>query len=106
MDKQATAIVSYIGIVGLIVAICAGDRQGAKQHLNQNIVLQIINAVYGVFATIVSAILGFTIVGLIFLPIVLLPFLVIMVFMVWGFINAIRGDDTPLPIIGGIQIIK
>ena len=30
MDKKTTSIVAYITLIGLIIAFCAGDKEGAK----------------------------------------------------------------------------
>ena len=39
MDKKTTGIVSYITLIGWLIAFCAGDKEGAKFHLNQSLVL-------------------------------------------------------------------
>ena len=123
MDKRVTAIVAYAGILaslfgvlpGLgklgmfvplivwIVAYCAGDKNGAKQHLNQSLVLIIL----GLACSIVCGIL-------VIIPIVriltsilnLLVVVVTIVFVVWGLITAITGEDKKLPYIGDIAILK
>lgn len=38
MDKKTTGIVSYITLIGWLIAFCAGDKEGAKFHLNQSLV--------------------------------------------------------------------
>lgn len=35
MNKKTTGIIAYITWIGWIVAFCAGDKEGAKFHLNQ-----------------------------------------------------------------------
>ena len=30
MDKKVTGIVAYLSWIGLIIAFCAGDKEGAK----------------------------------------------------------------------------
>ena len=40
MDKKVTGIVGYIGWIGWIIAYLAGDKEGAKFHLNQALVLR------------------------------------------------------------------
>ena len=30
MDKKTTGIVSYITLIGWLIAFCAGDKEGAK----------------------------------------------------------------------------
>ena len=39
MDKRTTGIVAYITWIGLVIALCAGDKEGAKFHLNQALVI-------------------------------------------------------------------
>ena len=33
MDKQTTSVIAYITWIGLLVAILAGDKEGAKFHV-------------------------------------------------------------------------
>lgn len=100
MDKKTTGIVAYITLIGWIIAICAGDKEGAKFHLNQALVIWISNIVVG----IASAILAF-------IPIVggIVSFAAgIFVFVCWvmGLIAAINEEEKPVPLIGGITILK
>ena len=96
MDKKVTGIVAYVTWIGWIVAFCAGDKEGAKFHLNQALVLWIINIAMSVlsFIPVIGAIAGF-IVG-------------IFVFVCWilGLISAIKEEEKELPLIGKIQILK
>ena len=39
MDKKMTGIVAYITLIGLILAFCIGDKEGAKFHINQALVV-------------------------------------------------------------------
>ena len=39
MDKKTTSWVAYLTVIGLIIAFCAGDKEGAKFHLNQALVI-------------------------------------------------------------------
>lgn len=47
MNSKVTGIVAYIGLVGWIIAFLAGDKEGAKFHLNQALVLNLISLVGG-----------------------------------------------------------
>ena len=103
MSKKATGIVAYITWIGLIVAFCAGDREGAKFHLNQSLVLWIAELVLAV----ISGVAGFIpVVGTIVSLVVGICQLVLFVFWIMGLINAIKEEEKPLPLIGGIQILK
>ena len=79
MNKKTTGIIAYITWIGWIVAFCAGDKEGAKFHLNQALVIligQIVAAVInyipyvgGIVGTILSIFLFVCwIMGLICLP--------------------------------------
>ena len=40
MDAKVTSIIAYFfGIIGLIIAYFGGDREGAKFHINQALVI-------------------------------------------------------------------
>ena len=123
MDKKITSIVAYAGILaclfgflpGLgklgmfipliiwIIAYSAGDKNGAKLHLNQSLILVILGLVCG----IICWILGFIpIIKIIVKLLDIVVKLVTLIFGVWGMITAIKGEDKKLPIIGDIAILK
>lgn len=103
MDKKVTGIVGYITWIGLVVALLAGDKEGAKFHLNQSLVLWIVEFVL----VIISRIAGYIpVVGLIITLIVAVLQIVLFVFWIMGLVHAIKEEEIPLPIIGGITILK
>lgn len=88
MDKRTTGIVAYITWIGLVIAFCAGDKEGAKFHLNQALVIFLfsllsiipcIGQIWGIF---------------------------MIVCWIMGLIAAINEEEKPVPLIGGIQLIK
>ena len=81
MDKKVTSIFANLGIIFWLIGLLAGDKEGAKQYLNHAFVPNL----------------------LLFLPIINL---VGVVFLIMGLIKAIKNDETPLPLFGGITIIK
>ncbi len=89
MDKKVTGIVSYITWIGWLVAFFAGDKEGAKFHLNQSLVLMIAGIICGIVPIIgwIAAIAVF-------------------VFQIIGLIYAIQGEDKEVPLLGKIQILK
>lgn len=100
MDKKATGIVAYITIIGWIIAYCAGDKEGAKFHLNQALVV----VIAGVISGFVSIILGFIpFVGAILSGLLTLA---VWVYAILGIIYAAQGQDKELPLIGSIKILK
>lgn len=88
MDKRTTGIVAYITWIGLIIALCAGDYQGAKFHLNQALVIFLF-ALLGIIPCI-----GW--------------FWEIFMLVCWimGLIAAINEEEKPVPLIGNITILK
>ena len=95
MDKKATGIVAYISLIGWLIAFFAGDKEGAKFHLNQAVILIIGNFVVGILGVVpivkyVAGILGL--------------FLVVCWFI--GLIAACKGEEKEIPLIGGIKILK
>lgn len=88
MDKKTTSIVAYLTLIGLIIAFCAGDKEGAKFHLNQALVIWLF--------TLLSAIPCIGMIWGIFM----------IVCWIMGFIAAINQEEKPVPLIGGIKIIK
>jgi len=88
MDKRTTGIVAYITWVGLLIAVIAGDKEGAKFHVNQALVIGLfsllsvipcIGQIWGIF---------------------------MIVCWIMGLIAAINEEEKPVPLIGGITIIK
>lgn len=98
MDSKATGIVAYISIIGWIIAYFAGDREGAKFHLNQALVLDLSMIVVS-FATSILAfipLLGGLVGGLLGLA----------MFVLWimGIVYAAKEEEKELPLIGMIKL--
>ncbi len=103
MSKKATGIVSYITLIGWLIAFFAGDRQGAKFHLNQSLVLMVVNLVFNVLSTILDKIPVVDIIsGIVFFVLGIVMF----VFWIMGLVHACKEEEKPLPIIGKIEILK
>ena len=103
MDKKVTGIVGYITWFGWLIAYFAGDKEGAKFHLNQSLVLWIIELGIIVVARVSSYI---PFIGWLFLILVGLCQIAWFVFLVIAIIGAVKDEEKPLPMIGGIQILK
>lgn len=97
MDKKTTGIIAYITWIGWIVAYCAGDKEGAKFHLNQALVIWI------------GSIINYV---LIFMPLGMLGFIrylfSLAIFAAWifGLIAAIKEEENEIPVIGQIKLLK
>ena len=88
MDKKTTSIVAYITWIGLSIAFCAGDKEGAKFHLNQALVIFLFGLL--VWIPCLGQIWG----------------IFIIVCWIMGLIAAINQEEKPVPLIGGIKILK
>ncbi len=88
MDAKTTGIVAYLTWIGFIIAICAGDKEGAKFHINQALVIMLFSLL-----SIIPCI-GY-IWGI---------FMIVCWFM--GLIAAINEEEKEVPLIGGIKLIK
>lgn len=96
MDKKTTSWVAYITFIGWIVAYCAGDKEGAKFHLNQSLIIEI-----GYLCAMIISVI----------PIIgwLISWVAnIFLFVCWiiGLINAINQEEKEVPLIGQIKILK
>lgn len=88
MDKKMTGIVAYITWIGLVIAFCAGDKEGAKFHLNQALVIFLFS--------LLSAIPCIGWIWAIFM----------VVCWIMGLVAAINEDEKEVPLIGKIRILK
>ena len=105
-DKLFSAL-GYVGLLFLI-PLFAGKTEYTRFHANQGLVLFITDVVVGVAIGILSAILGLIpLLGFVLATIIdgVLG-LALFVLMILGIVHAAQGEMKPLPIIGGIQILK
>jgi hypothetical protein len=95
MDKKVTGIVAYLTIIGWVVAFLVGDKEGAKFHMNQALVVHL--------AFVVLWILGFIPIIRIFLWIVRIA-----VFLcgVLGVVYAFQEQDKEIPLLGIVKLLK
>ena len=61
MDKKTTGIVSYITLIGWLIAFCAGDKEGAKFHLNQSLVLYLASLINSIIISLSIPICGWAV---------------------------------------------
>lgn len=88
MDAKTTGIVAYLTWIGLIIAVCAGDKEGAKFHVNQALVILLFSLLS--IIPCIGWIWGI--------------FMIVCWFM--GLIAAINEEEKEVPLIGKIRIIK
>lgn len=87
------AILSYIGILFVVPLLAAKDSPFAMYHANQGLILFLLSIALGVATSIVWVL-------------AIVAWAVPLVFMILGIINAANGQMKPLPLIGGISILK
>ena len=98
-----TDVVSYLTWIGLIVAYIMGDREGAKFHLNQSLVIWLVGTVAG----IVTSVLGWVpLLGwLVALAMTIVELFCVVCWFI-GIINAIQGIEKPVPVLGQFQLLR
>ncbi len=99
--NKAMAIIGYIIPILFFIPLVtdAKDSPFAKYHANQQLNLLL----FWVVGQLVAGILTFVIIGALLFPLIMIAGLV---FMIMGIINASKGEMKPLPLIGGISLIK
>ena len=93
MDKKTTALVSYITLIGWLIAFFTGKDDAddfVKFHFRQSLGLHITSFVFGIVLGIIVSIVP----ALNFLGLISLVFLVLMIL---GAMNANKGEKIPLP---------
>ena len=88
MDAKTTGIVAYLTWIGLLIAILLGDREGAKFHVNQALVIWLfgllsaipcVGWIWGIFCLVCAII---------------------------GFISALNGTEKEVPLLGRVKLLK
>lgn len=88
MDAKTTGIVAYLTWIGLLIAFVAGDKEGAKFHINQALVLLL----FGLLGAI-------PFVGWIWEVFMLVCWVI-------AFVGAVQGEEKEVPLLGKIKILK
>ncbi|MDR1442602.1 MAG: hypothetical protein LBJ02_09510 [Bifidobacteriaceae bacterium] len=108
-QNKIYAVLAYIGFLVLIPIFAAKESRFARYHANQGLTLFIIeiaclvlSMVTWVFVRSLSALLIVSLINFI----LGLIYLGCFVFMIIGIINAVQGNEKPLPLIGGVTILK
>lgn len=96
MNKKTTGIVAYITWIGLLVAYLAGDKEGAKFHINQALVITIASLISTVFGMI-------PVIGWLFGWIISL---FVFICAIMGLVYAIKEEEKEVPLLGKIKILK
>lgn len=106
-DNKAMGILAYLGPLVLIPIFAAKESPFAKYHANQGLVLCLAAIAYSIAYSILSAII-LAISWRLYFVVSILGFVGILftVLAVLGIVNVCKGEMKPLPLIGGIKILK
>jgi uncharacterized membrane protein len=105
--NKVFGIIAYLPMLCLVPIFAVKDSPFAKYHANQGLVLFILCMVIVVTVNIVSLILATLLPSFgIFSVIFSLLYVGLAVLMVMGIINASQGKCVPLPLIGGVKLLK
>ncbi|MDE7362757.1 MAG: hypothetical protein K2N38_12580 [Oscillospiraceae bacterium] len=106
-SEKGMGVLCYIPFICLIPVI-TGSTPFVKYHANQGLVLFIMSLIFGAVSTICSLVLRIIpILGGIVSGIISgVLGLVVILFVIFGIVNVVNGETKPLPIIGGITILK
>ncbi len=102
-NNKIYAIFAYLSWLVLIPIFAAKDSKFARYHVNQGLVLAIVELVFGVVIGVLS---GIPVLGVIFGLIGGVLELVCLCLSVLGILNAATGKAKELPVIGSIRLFK
>ena len=88
LSTKATAVLSYISLIFWLVAYLIGDKEGAKFHLNQSLVINL--------AMLLCAIPVLGWIWAIFMLVV----------WVMGLVYAIHGEEKEVPLLGKLKLLS
>ena len=102
-NEKEFNVLAYIGLLFLVGLLADGQNPKVRFHVNQGIVLFLSEFVLGFVCGIISVI---PVVGLIGTLLTAVVSFVGLVFMIMGIIHAANDQEVPLPVIGGITLLK
>ena len=105
--EKACSILSYIGFLFLVGLVLGKDNPRVRFHVNQGLVLFIVEAAGGIVLSVLRIVLAFVpFVGGLLLGLLSFAFsAAVIVLVVIGILNAASGQEKPLPVIGGIKLL-
>ena len=101
MDKKTLSIISYITIIGWIIAYVSYNKLEnkpslARFHLKQSLGIAILGILLSIALTIISVVVPTL------ASILSLANLAIVILWILGIINASNEQETPVPVVGSI----
>lgn len=102
--NKGMAVLAYLSWLLLVPLFCAKESKFARFHVNQGITLAIFGTIWWLIEIIISACTAWIpIVGSIVGALLAIPNLFFLVFVIIGIINAVNGEEKPLPLFGKIH---
>ncbi len=95
-SAKSTGIVAYVGWIGLIIALVLGDKEGAKFHLNQALVIYLASIVFSIAGSLLPILGGLVVfAGGIFTVVC------------WGLglYYAVTQQEREVPLLGQIKLL-
>lgn len=93
------AVIAYLGILVLIPILAAPKSAFARFHANQGLTLLLLSAVIGIADTVLG--------GGLFITLAMSAVrLFCIVLAIIGIVTAVQGQKKPLPVIGGVHLLK
>lgn len=107
-NNKVLALFSYLGLLFLIPLLAAPNSKYAKFHVNQGLILFVVEIVIGIAGSIITTVFSFFGVLLSALAGLLVSILGLActVFAIIGIVNAVQGKAKELPLIGSFRFIK
>lgn len=102
-NEKVFNVLAYIGILFLVGLIADGQNPKVRFHVNQGLVLFLAEVILGIVCSIIGAIPFIGFIGSICSGVIGILSVVLMII---GIIHAANGEEVPLPVIGGITILK
>ena len=105
--NKSFGIIAYLWFLCFVPLLAAKDSPFAKYHANQGLSLFILEVVLSIALYIINEVVLTVLPGMGFLVSILgLVQLGPLILLIMGIINAAAGKCVPLPLIGGIKLIK
>jgi|688.fasta_scaffold11202_4 uncharacterized membrane protein len=101
-NDKLMGVLAYLGILVIIPIAAGGKSKFVKYHANQGLA----NLLFAIVIGVGSFILAFIPYLNFILIFAWLIYLVPTIFAILGIINVVNGEEKPLPLIGGITLIK
>lgn len=107
-ENTVVNVLAYLGILFFLPLVVTPESRSGRFHANQGLILLILSILGSIALSIVTALFAAISLWLIFIPTLLSSVfgLGILALVIIGMINAGKGEEKPLPLVGGFTIIK